>query len=138
MKKNIIILSALIVLTNLFCFFVLPAAAQTDIDIEIEDQLSPIKDVYNPSGDVSPTTLSEVIARVIKVVLSLLGMIFLVLIIYAGFTWMTSAGNEDRIDKAKKIMAAAVIGLAIVLAAYVITAFVVNSLIDITDTGYKL
>ena len=138
MKKNILIISSLIVLTNLFGLMFTPALAQTgDIDIEIKDQLDPIKDVSNPKGDVTPTTLAEIIARIIKVALSLLGIIFLVLIIYAGFMWMTSAGNEERISKAKKIMAAAIIGLAIVMAAYAITIFVIDNLMGVTDTKYE-
>ena len=138
MKKNILIISSLIVLTNLFGLMFTPALAQTgDIDIEIKDQLDPIKDVYNPKGDVTPTALAEIIARIIKVALSLLGIIFLVLIIYAGFMWMTSAGNEERISKAKKIMAAAIIGLAIVMAAYAITIFVIDNLMGVTDTKYE-
>src|SRR3989344_1557478 len=42
-------------------------------------------------------SLSRVIASVIRTVLSLLGVIFIVLIIYAGFLWMTSAGNEEKV-----------------------------------------
>lgn len=67
-------------------------------------------------------------AQIINVVLSLLGVISLVLIVYAGFLWMTSAGNSDQADKAKSIIFASVIGLAIILTAYSISTFVVRSL----------
>jgi hypothetical protein len=41
---------------------------------------------------------------------------------------MTAAGNQEQINKAKKIITAAVIGIIIVGAAYAITAFIGNYL----------
>ena len=78
---------------------------------------------------------SVTIAYVIEVLLGFLGVIFIILIIYSGFMWMTSAGNEDRIDKAKKIMTSAIIGLAIVLAAYIITHFIIDKLLEATGAS---
>ena len=66
-------------------------------------------------------------SRVINVVLGILGTIATVLIFYAGFLWMTAAGNEDDITKAKSIMTAAIIGLVIILASYSISNFFVKS-----------
>lgn len=60
----------------------------------------------------------------IRYALQVVGIIFVCLMIYAGFLWMTAGGNEDNVDKAKKLIMAAVIGLAIVLASYSITYFV--------------
>ncbi|HBB37924.1 MAG: hypothetical protein UV82_C0012G0028 [Candidatus Magasanikbacteria bacterium GW2011_GWD2_43_18] len=75
------------------------------------------------------------IARVIQFVLGFLGLIFLVLVIFAGFLWMTSAGNEDRVEKAKKILWGAVIGVAIILASYGITEFVVKNFYEVTTNS---
>lgn len=65
--------------------------------------------------------------RVINVVLGLLGTIATVLIFYAGFLWMTAAGDDDQIGKSKSIMSAAVIGLVVILASYSIANFFVKS-----------
>ena len=62
-----------------------------------------------------------VVARIIRTILNFLGIIFLAFIVYAGFVWMTAAGNEDAIEKAKKIIYRSVIGLIIILAAQSIT-----------------
>jgi len=78
-------------------------------------------------------SLGEMISYVIKLVLSLLGIIFVILIIYAGFTWMTAAGNDEKISSAKKTIISATIGLAIVLAAYAITYFVIDQLLEATQ-----
>ena len=60
----------------------------------------------------------------IRYALQVVGIIFLVLMVYAGFLWMTAGGNEENVAKAKRLIMAAVIGVAIVLAAYSITYFV--------------
>ena len=87
---------------------------------------------YNEIG-FSESDPRDVIARVIKIVLGFLGTIAVVLIIVAGFQWMTAAGNEDKVGKAKKIMTAAVIGLVIVLMAYALSTFVINAIIGATN-----
>jgi tetrahydromethanopterin S-methyltransferase subunit G len=77
--------------------------------------------------------VTAVIGLIIQVVIGFLGVIFLVLTIYAGVTWMTAAGDAKKVDKAKGTLTTAVIGLVIVLAAYSITSFVLDQLIYATD-----
>ena len=68
-------------------------------------------------------------SQIITIILSVLGVVFLILIIYAGITWMTAAGNEEKAKKAKELIIEAIIGLIIVLAAYAISYFIINRLI---------
>jgi hypothetical protein len=75
-----------------------------------------------------------VVARIIRVALGLLGIIMVVLIMYGGYLWMTAGGNGDQVDKAKKVLTNAAIGLAIILSAYAIVAFVMR-LFGIGDGG---
>ncbi len=72
--------------------------------------------------------LIETIGRIIDFLLGFLGVLALILILYAGFLWMTAAGNEEKVAKAKKIMGAAVIGLVIILASFAIANFIVGNL----------
>jgi hypothetical protein len=65
------------------------------------------------------------IGNIIIGILSLIGVITLVLIIYAGFLWLTSQGDATKVTKAKSIMIYAFIGLLIILASYVIVNFVI-------------
>ena len=74
------------------------------------------------------TSLAAIIGKVVGVALSFVGVIFLILIIYAGFTWMLARGNEAETKKAKDLMYDAVLGLIIIMAAYAITSFVGNQL----------
>lgn len=72
---------------------------------------------YNTSAQDPNST----IATIIQVALSFVGVIFMILMIYGGYLWMTARGSEEQVTKAKNLITAAVIGLIIVLAAYAIT-----------------
>jgi cytochrome bd-type quinol oxidase subunit 2 len=91
--------------------------------------LSPTFDV---PGGLRPLDPREYLANIIQVILGFLGVLCVLLMIYAGFTWMTASGEKDKIDKASKTMTAAVIGLLIVLAAFAVTVFVTRALIGST------
>lgn len=71
-------------------------------------------------------------ARIIRVILELLGIIALVIIIYAGFRWMTAGGDETKVEESKKQLTNGLIGLAIILVAFAIATFVLNRLIFMT------
>jgi len=77
------------------------------------------------------TDLVTIIGKIVRIVLYLLGILFVLLIIYGGIKWMTSAGNEEQIKKAKGLLVNAVIGLVIVVLAYAIASFVVTQLGEI-------
>lgn len=94
---------------------------------EVFAQTSELEDVGSASG-LSTEDLTTVIGRIISVVLGTLGVILLIIMIYAGFLWMTAGGNPDQVEKAKKWMVNGVVGLIIILASYAITAFIVNAL----------
>ncbi|MBU1062963.1 hypothetical protein KJ700_02205, partial [Patescibacteria group bacterium] len=70
----------------------------------------------------------DVIGYGIQAILGLLGIIFLILILYAGFNWMTAAGDEEKVTKAKETLSRAIIGLVIIVSAYLITIFVFSKL----------
>jgi hypothetical protein len=65
-------------------------------------------------------------ANVVRVILGFLGVIAVLLILYAGWLWMSSGGNDDKISKAKKILSNAVIGLIIILASFALASFIIN------------
>ncbi len=76
------------------------------------------------TGFDTSTTIGSTMAIVIKAFLSLLGIIFVVLMLIAGYNWMTAGGEEEKIRKAKNTIQRAIIGLAIIILAYSITYFV--------------
>lgn len=69
-------------------------------------------------GAVPTATFASTIGTILTFVFSVLGVIFLLLTIYAGILWMTAAGDPKKVQKAKDILAQSVIGLIICVAAY--------------------
>lgn len=71
-------------------------------------------------------------AGVVEVLLGFLGVLAIILMLYAGVLWMTSQGEVAKIEKAKKIMRNAVIGLLIILASFGVALYVMRALMGIT------
>ncbi|MFA5937368.1 MAG: pilin [Candidatus Paceibacterota bacterium] len=107
-------------------FTAVPAMAACD------DPDDPLGVDCGAASGLSADPIPNIAARIINVVLGLLGTIAVVLIVYAGFKWMTAGGKEEQVTSAKETLSAAVIGLVIILAAYAISSFVLNSLYGAT------
>lgn len=78
------------------------------------------------------TDIPTLIGTVLNSTLSLVGVIFLVLIVWGGFLWMTARGNDQQVEKSKQLIIAAVIGLVIIAGGYVITNFVLGEILRAT------
>jgi hypothetical protein len=84
-------------------------------------------------SEATETSLAEIIGEGIKTALSFVGVIFLVLTVYAGFLWMNARGDQTQIEKAQDIIRGAIIGLIITVGAYSITAFIVPRIVERTS-----
>lgn len=71
----------------------------------------------NPFGTTEVTVL---IGTVIKAFLGIIGSLTLLMLVWGGFLWLTSAGNQDRISKGTKTMVWAVIGVILVFSSYIL------------------
>lgn len=130
MRFLVSFLAALILLPSLAV--AVPAHAQS-AGAELQGRLERLGDsaYQGQNGDQLP----EIVGNLIKIFLSILGVLFVVLMVYAGYLWMNARGNEQQVEKAKNILSQAVIGLVVILGAYSITYFVVNGLTK--ATGYQ-
>lgn len=72
--------------------------------------------------------ISNIAGTITGAVLGFVGVLFFILMVYGGFLWMTSAGNEQQVEKAQNLIIAAVIGLIIIMSAYAITAYIGGAL----------
>jgi hypothetical protein len=84
--------------------------------------------VFNPIDSETSTDLGSIIGLVVKISLGMLGVIFIVLIIYSGFTWMMAAGEEAKVTKAKDTIRRAIIGLIIIVSSFSFWLFIQNVL----------
>ena len=63
----------------------------------------------------------DIIAKIVGYLLAMIGIVFLVQIVFAGYSWMMSGGSDEKIKKAKDKITSSAIGLAVVLLAYIIS-----------------
>lgn len=93
-----------------------------------EEILKYLEITARAAGFPEPKSLPEIIGALIGVFLSLLGIIFLILIMYGGFLWMTSGGKEEKVLMAKKTIERSIIGMVIIISSYAITQWVFSAL----------
>ena len=122
MKKIIIILSIA------FTLFGVNVVYANDYGLGKTGEVSGLK------GAVKGGSVADIVGNVIGQALTLVGVLFLLLMIYGGVIWMIARGNEQQTDKALNTIKAAIIGLAIVVASYAITTFVFNAISGNTTT----
>lgn len=95
-------------------------------------------EVVDESIGLSSTDPRIIVGRIIQIALGLLSTIALVIILYAGFLWMTSEGEESKIERAKQLLKNGIIGLVIILSAWGVTIFFLNKLSGNGDNGGNL
>lgn len=100
--------------------------AQTSGEVLFNNQIG-VNEIGQAYGN-NKTDIRIIIAKFILVALGFLAIIFLVLILYAGFRYMTAAGNQDQTKKAISQIRDATIGLFIVLASWALTNFILTVL----------
>ena len=126
MKKIFIVI---IILFSLFLFK----------DVEAQNNMTAWSNVLSTAAgqagyDSEITSPEPIIGVVIKALLSFLGVIFMMLMVYGGFLWMTARGNEDQVKKARDLITAAIIGLIIIILSYLISIFIIDALTEETLT----
>lgn len=77
-------------------------------------------------GPVAGRSFLEIATSVLNFLLSVTGIIGIIMLVVGGLMYMTSAGDEDRIDTGKKIVQYSIIGIAISLGALVIVTQLAN------------
>lgn len=119
MKKVIILTIIAIFFSIFFCNFAYAVEIGTgDFKINIQDPETPFKEA-NPD---------KVIQTVFNIVITISQVVFVILFLVAGIMYLTSAGNEEQTNKARKLMLDAVIGIIIVLASWAIGNWVIKEL----------
>lgn len=111
---------------------ILPAKAANLKDAFGENTLNKVAGNEGAGYNIAKSDPTAVVGVIIQAALGFVGVIFMLLMIYAGYLWMTARGNEEDVAKAKKIITASIIGLIIVVSAYAISYLVIFTLGDAT------
>ena len=118
-KKYLQLTLKLFIILFLFCVPCFVFAVST-LDPTVQTSIDSNLTAVSPYADADGTSAATIVGAVVKVFLGLLGIIFLILIIYAGYNWMTAGGDEPKVKKATDTIKRAIIGLIIVVGAYAI------------------
>ena len=119
MKKTLIIASII----SMFALSVMPALA---LNVGLE---------YGTYTGLGTKDLREGIMAIVNVLLGFLGIVAIIIVLYGGFVWLTSGGNEEKVSQAKKIITAGIIGLVIIFVSFAIASFVITQLISATGAA---
>lgn len=88
--------------------------------------MSWVDDIFN-SLISTPGTLEDLIVKVLNWLIGGSAVLCVVMLIVAGFLYMTSGGNEDKTQKATKTLTNAIIGLVICFIAVMLVNFVLKN-----------
>lgn len=118
-------------------FFVAVADAATvsstkDLKASMSGQLNAFGGEFGASTE-KTSDIRIVVARIIRVFLSLMAIVAVSYIIYGGYMYMTSGGSDERIGRARKIIFYGAIGLGIMVASFSITSFVYRAIYGATN-----
>jgi uncharacterized membrane protein YkvI len=127
----------------LFCFIVifliaLPIFQLSAANAALENAQKGMYKTASPQGagltnkalaDIdSKKEVRTITTNAVGYILSFIGIILLINLIFAGYQWMNSGGNEETITKSKEKIKSSLIGLIIIVAAYIITDLIFSSL----------
>jgi len=79
-------------------------------------------------GDYTVNDFVVLAINIAKWIMGIVGSLSLVMFVYGGFMFLISGGSADNVNKAKKIIIAAIIGLIIVFSSYLIIKFVLETM----------
>lgn len=94
-----------------------------------DDALPFLEKTVDQTGVVR-TDVRSATGLIINRALTLVGLLFFVLMVYGGFLWITARGKEEQIEKARNVIIASLIGIAIIVASYALTNFITSRAID--------
>ena len=115
----------------LVAYILVPSIALAANPLNNNPLLNGVADGAGFNTDVNPDTIfTETLGTVVFTIVSFLGILFIILIIYGGYVWMMARGNDSDVDKAKKIIKDAIIGLVVLTASYSIWLLVSNTFLS--------
>jgi hypothetical protein len=125
---SLLVLTALLILPYLVFAQTTPPATSEGSPMLQKLNLVASKGGYDiTNGDLK---LMTIVGTVIQAALGLLGAIFIIIMVIAGYNWMMASGNEQKVEKAQNMIKRAIIGLIITLSSWAIWTFVFNFFIS--------
>lgn len=105
----------------------LPAFADASGDPCAQDVPAEVSAAAGCSGT-SSSTVTTIVVNVINAVIGIAGLIAVVYVVVGGVQYMTSTGDPGKVEKARKTIIYAVIGMIICVLSFAIVNFVIKKL----------
>lgn len=101
-----------------------------DYKTENLGNIKPLPSSYDPGENITSAgkTLTDIFSNTLGVFTIVGGLMFILYFVLGGISWISSGGEQDKVEKAKKQMTNGVIGLIIVVTAYGII-FIVSAVL---------
>ncbi len=123
MKQSSIFKTAQIIAIVLTFVFALAPVALAQSGFTVPNQCG-------QAGLPCDTNLTQFIMKIINIALGVAGLIAVLFLIIGGFRYITSAGNEETAEQAKKIIVNAIIGIVVIILSFVIVRVIANALLN--------
>jgi Type IV secretion system pilin len=128
MKRFVLIaLTALTLVVSGLALHVSPVLADAKADI-----CSGVGAVSGANGCDAPKgspTVNSVINNVINIISAFVGILAVIMIVFAGFRYVTAAGDSGKISSAKNTLIYAIVGLVVAGVAQLIVRYVVTNVV---------
>jgi len=133
-NKKIFVGAIIIFLLFAYCLLFIDSVKAQSFG-ELSDSLANlagrVKDTKG--GTIKKADLPTIVGGILYGVLGFLGVLCLVIIIYAGIKWTMAGGNQETVASARKTIQYAIIGVIVILGAYAISIYVVEQVLVVTE-----
>ena len=129
MKKVILVaLAAVTLLIGVVAIHTAPALAASAKD-EICAGVGSASGASGCSTPAGSPTVNSVINTVINIISAFVGVVAIIMIVFAGFRYVTSGGDSSKISSAKNTLIYAIVGIVVAALAQVIVRYVVTQVL---------
>ena len=127
-------LAAIIAIIGVSSLISLPTFADNTTFCSSEDIPEDVRAAAGCGEAVDP--LSPTIVTILNSIIAVAGTISVIFVVIGGINYMTSTGDPGKVEKAKKTIFYACIGIAVCALAFAITNFVINIVNNVVSTAY--
>lgn len=131
MSKSIIFRTLALLVVGFLAVFTLSLSLSSPVHADsVTEGLDKLK---TATGDAYPDTVfsdkktpSEILGQIISIALGIAFAIAVIMVIYGGYQYITSAGNEEKATSGRQTILYALIGIVIILLSFVMVRAVVG------------
>ena len=133
-NKKIFVGAIIIFLLFAYCLLFIDSVKAQSFG-ELSDSLANlagrVKDTKG--GTIKKADLPTIVGGILYGVLGFLGVLCLVIIIYAGIKWTMAGGNQETVASARKTIQYAIIGVIVILGAYAASIYIIEQVLTVTE-----